>query len=145
PTVPDFLARPRAWGVTAALYGLRSNRNLGIGNYADLAAAAAQLGALDADFLGVNPLHAHRAASDVISSSTPSCRTAYAPRHIAVDKVPGFAACDAARALLRDNAARLDSARSGDLVDYKTAAALGEDVLRALFADFERSAGPAAD
>ncbi|HMA14216.1 MAG: 4-alpha-glucanotransferase [Bacteroidota bacterium] len=145
PTVPEALGRPQAWGVTAALYGLRSARNLGIGDYADLAAAAEQFGRLGADFLGVNPLHAHGAACGDISPYTPSCRTAFDPRHIAVDRVPGFAACEAARALLRDNAARLAAARSDELVDYRTAAAIGEDVLRALFADFERSAGPATD
>lgn len=145
PSVADLLGRPRAWGVTAALYGLRSARNLGIGDYADLATAAEQIGRLGADFLGVNPLHAHGAASRDISPYTPSCRTTFDPRHIAVDRVPGFAACGAARALLRDNAARLAAARSNALVDYATAAAIGEDVLRALFADFERSAGPATD
>lgn len=145
PGVEDLLGRARAWGITAALYGLRSDRNLGVGDYADLATAATGLGRLGADFLGVNPLHARGAADAGISPYTPSCRTAYEPRHIAVDRVPGFAACDAARALLRDNAARLKAARSGDLCDYATSAAIGEDVLRALFADFERSAGPAAD
>lgn len=145
PSVERLLGRQRAWGFTAALYGLRSSRNLGVGDYADLATAAAGLGRLGADFLGVNPLHARGAAHFGISPYTPSCRTAYEPRHIAVDRVPGFAACEAARALLRDNARRLEAARSGALCDYATSAAIGEDALRALFADFERSAGPAAD
>lgn len=145
PTVPELLGRPRAWGVTAALYGLRSERNLGVGDYADLATAAEQVGRLGADFLGVNPLHARGAACRGISPYTPSCRTAFEPHHIAVDRVLGFAACEVAQALLRDNAARLATARSGALADYATATAIGEDVLRALFADFERSAGPATD
>ncbi|WP_193367803.1 4-alpha-glucanotransferase [Pelagibius marinus] len=133
------------WGVTAALYGLRSPRNLGVGDYADLAVAAEQLAGLGAAFLGINPLHARGAACDGISPYTPSCRTALEPRHIAVDAVLGSRQSETAQALLRDNAARLAAAREGELVDYATCDGLGNDVLRALFADFERSAGPAVD
>ncbi len=135
----------RAWGVTAALYGLRSARNLGLGDYTDLAGAAEQLAGLGADFIGINPLHARGAACSGISPYTPSCRTAFEPRHIAVDAVLGFRQSDAAQALLRDNAPRLAAARNGELVDYTTCEAIGGDLLRALFADFERSAGPAVD
>jgi 4-alpha-glucanotransferase len=145
PGIEDVLGRPRAWGVTAALYGLRSVRNLGIGDYADLANTARQLAGLGADFLGINPLHARGAACSGISPYTPSCRTAFEPRHIAVDAVLGFRQCDVAQALLRDNAARLATARNSDLVDYATSDAIGGDVLRGLFADFERSAGPVVD
>lgn len=135
----------RGWGITAALYGLNSPRNLGVGDYADLAAAAEQLAGLGADFLGINPLHARGAACASISPYTPSCRTALEPRHIAVDAVLGSRQCEAAQALLRDNAARLAAARDGELVDYATCDGLGNDMLRALFADFDRSAGPAVD
>ncbi len=150
PGVAEVLGRTsgkgaRGWGVTAALYGLRSARNLGVGDYADLAAAAEQLAGLGADFLGINPLHARGAACDSISPYTPSCRTALEPRHIAVDAVLGFRQSEAAQALLRDSATRLAAARDGELVDYATCDGLGNDVLRALFADFDRSAGPAVD
>lgn len=145
PTVADRLGRPRGWGFTAALYALRSQRNLGVGDYRDLAAAADQLARLGADFVGINPVHARGAACGGYSPYTPSCRTAFETRHIAADAVLGFAHCDTAWALLRDNAARLAAARNGELADYATCDAVGEDMLRALFADFERSAGPAVD
>lgn len=145
PTVEGVLGRPRGWGFTGALYALRSQRNLGVGDYRDLATAATELARLGADFIGINPVHAHGAACRSYSPYTPSCRTAFETRHIAADAVLGFPHCDIAWALLRDNAARLAAARGGELVDYATCDAVGEDMLRALFADFERSAGPAVD
>mgnify|MGYP001793228145 CR=1 FL=1 len=150
PTIEEILKRPSSgrpggWGFTAGLYGLRSERNLGVGDYRDLATAAKQLARLGADFIGINPVHARGAACDSISPYTPSCRTAFEPRHIAVDAVLGFPHCDTAWAMLRDNAARLAAARGSALVDYATCDAIGGDMLRALFADFERSAGPAVD
>ena len=141
----DATGGAQGWGVTAALYGLRSARNLGLGDYSDLANAAEQLAGLGADFIGINPLHARGAACDGISPYTPSCRTALEPRHIAVDAVLGFRQSEAAQALLRDNASRLAAARNGEFIDYATCDAIGGDLLRALFADFERSAGPAID
>ena len=144
-SVAEVLGRERAWGVTAALYGLRSTRNLGVGDYRDLAVAAAALGELGADFIGINPVHARGATSAGISPYTPSCRTAFEPDHIAVDLVPGFEDCAEARRILSDNAARLASARAADLADYDTHRAVGHEVLRALFADFSQANDMAAD
>jgi 4-alpha-glucanotransferase len=144
PGVGAVLGKPRAWGITAALYGLRSPRNLGLGDYTDLAAAAAGLAGLGADFLGINPVHARGAACPGISPYTPSCRTAFEPRHIAVDAVPGFADSPRVRALLGAEAEPLAAARAGALVDYAAAEAVSAQALRALFADFEQRGGAAA-
>ena len=140
PSVAEVLGRGRGWGVTAGLYGLRSARNLGVGDYADLAATAAELARLGADFIGINPVHARGAACAGVSPYTPSCRTAFEPRHIAVDAVPGFVGSARAASLLRDNQARLAAAREGDLVDYAAAEHIGSQVLRVLFEDFDRTA-----
>ena len=61
PRVPDLTRRTglgAAWGVNAALYGLRGADNGGLGNYDDLARAAQALGSKGAQFLGINPVHA---------------------------------------------------------------------------------------
>ncbi|WP_417523935.1 4-alpha-glucanotransferase [Marinovum sp.] len=75
----------RSWGVTAALYGLRSGQNGGLGSYDDLALAAKALGQHGAQFLGINPVSALGwAAEDVISPYSPTHRGFFNSDHIAV-------------------------------------------------------------
>ena len=93
PAVGEFTVRGKAWGLSAALYGLRSRRNLGVGDYRDLAEAAEQAARLGADFIGINPVHARGTASDGFSPYSPTCRTALEPGHIAPDAVPEFECC----------------------------------------------------
>lgn len=89
PAVVGVTGRDRAWGFSAALYGLYSERNPGVGDYRDLADAARQLAQLGADFIGINPVHARSAAGGGFSPYSPSSRNALEPRHIASDEVPG--------------------------------------------------------
>jgi 4-alpha-glucanotransferase len=56
--VPDWLKEGRCWGIACQLYGLRSERNWGIGDFEDLARFAEIAAEAGADFVGVNPLHA---------------------------------------------------------------------------------------
>ncbi len=87
PSADDIAGKQRLWGVTAALYGLRSDRNLGVGDYQDLAATAGTLGALGADFLGINPINARGLYASGDSPYSPSSRLALEPRHLALDTV----------------------------------------------------------
>jgi len=61
--LPDAL-RPgrRSWGLTVQLYGVRSARDWGIGDFTELAYLGRGIGPLGAAALGVNPLHALFAA-----------------------------------------------------------------------------------
>ena len=82
PTVAARCGHSRAWGMTAALYGLRSAGGA-IGTYDDLGQLAEIAAGFGAEFVGINPIHAFGiAADDVISPYSPSHRAALNPLHI---------------------------------------------------------------
>ena len=142
--MPDWLKEGRCWGVACQLYGLRSERNCGIGDFEDLARFAELAAAAGADFVGVNPLHAlFLAAPERCSPFSPSNRQFLNPLYIALDKVPGYAGMEEALAAPSE-------LRGPDLVDYGAVASFKRKALDRLFrifsvrddddaaADFER-------
>ena len=76
----------RLWGFTVQLYGLRSARNWGIGDFGDLRRLAELSGRLGAGILGVNPLH----ATSGTSPYSPSSRHALNVLYIDVEALPEF-------------------------------------------------------
>jgi 4-alpha-glucanotransferase len=128
--VPEWLKEGRAWGITCQLYGLRSHRNWGIGDFEDLAQLAEWAGACGADFLGVSPLHAlFLADPSRCSPYSPSSRRFLNPIYIAVDKLHGA---------VRTNARAIASAREAALVDYVAVAEIKRPALAARFTQFQR-------
>ena len=129
----------RLWGLTAQLYGVRSRRNWGVGDFTDLADLAEKAAALGASALGVNPLHAlFPADSSHISPYSPSSRLFLNVSYLNPEAVPDFAESSEARSLLEDAGFRgdLDGARAADLVDYAAAWRLKLRVLELLFQSF---------
>ena len=125
--LPDWLQRERAWGLAVQLYQLRSARNCGIGDFADLAELARLAGRSGADFLGLNPLHAlFLADPNRRSPFSPSNRRFLNPLYIAVDDLPSF---DPAWV----PADALSAVRATELVDYAAVAALKLGALRTLW------------
>ena len=55
---PEVLERQRLWGFMVQLYGVRSERNWGIGDFTDLKHLIDIAAGLGAAVVGVNPLHA---------------------------------------------------------------------------------------
>lgn len=90
PSISALTGADRLWGLNLALYGVRSNRNAGLGDLADLGAVAAIAGGQGAAFIGINPLHAMgHADAEAISPYSPSHRGYLNTACIALDALPG--------------------------------------------------------
>ncbi|MDQ1901567.1 4-alpha-glucanotransferase [Paracoccus sp. WLY502] len=122
----------RCWGVAVQLYQLRSARNWGIGDFADLEDLIPVLAERGADFIGLNPLHALFLADPArCSPFSPSNRRFLNPLYLAVDRIPGF---DPGMV----EAAELDRLRATELVDYPGVARVKMAALRAVWQALDR-------
>ncbi|WP_108395478.1 4-alpha-glucanotransferase [Devosia submarina] len=129
--LPSQVLGKRLWGVTCQLYALRSSRNLGIGDFEDLARLAELVGGVGADFLGVNPLHAlFLSDPERTSPYSPSTRRYLNPLYIAVDRIEGG---DEAQQRLRKTHPKLFEMLGGELVDYAASNVVKVKLLRQLF------------
>ena len=125
------LGRRRAWGITCQVPALASSRNLGMGDFADLAELCRLAAAEGADFVGINPLHAlFWSAPERVSPFFPSNRRFLNPLYIAVEWVPGF------NGLSPQEEAEAATLREKALLDGPGVAGLKGRVLRRLFAAF---------
>ncbi|MBM3485526.1 MAG: 4-alpha-glucanotransferase [Alphaproteobacteria bacterium] len=144
---PGLVEGARRWGFSIQLYGLRSARNFGVGDFSDLAAFAEASARLGAAVVGLNPLHQRFPAN-------PAHASPYAPSHrafldtaaidpAAIDGFAGAAEIDAIRA---DPAFRatLARARAADLVDYPAVSKLKRPLFEALHRAFRASGDGAA-
>ncbi len=131
----------RLWGVTLPLYGLRSERNWGIGDFGDLADLVTAMAGLGAGLIGINPVHAlFPMLADRISPYAPSSRRFLNVLLISIERAAqrlgGLPALDpASRGLLA-------RARATELVDYPAIAKLKQGALEQLHQRFAASAGP---
>src|SRR5690606_21298974 len=139
---PEPLAEGRRlWGLTAQLYGLRSQRNWGIGDFTDLLRLVEFAAANGAAFVGLNPLHSPLRHDDEHASPyDPSSRRFLNALYLDVESIPDFEECEEARQLVADEdfQAELRSVRASELVDYQATGALKHKVLRVLFESFRR-------
>ncbi len=118
----------RVWGVASQTYGLRSTRNAGIGDLADIATLAERAAGEGADILGLSPLHARfRDQPERGCPYAPSSRRWLDPFAIALD----WAADD-----LGIELPALPPVPETELLDYTTVAAVKESGFAALFAGF---------
>jgi len=121
----------RCWLLAVQLYGVRSARNWGMGDFTDLHGLIELAHHLGADGVGLNPLHAlfdDRPAD--CSPYSPNSRLFLNALYIDVEKLPEFRADPQARGVL----AHL---RANDVVDYVAVAGLKWRALRAAFDAFK--------
>jgi len=136
-SVGDRLGEHRAFGIVANLYGIRSARNWGAGDFGDLRALVRRTAGWRGGFVGINPLHAIANTGVDVSPYSPLSRVFGNPLYLEVDAVPearaaGAPATDAA---LRD---RVASLRAGASVDYEAVAVVKRAALATLHARFQR-------
>lgn len=121
----------RCWLLAVQLYGVRSPRNWGIGDFGNLEGLIELASSLGADGIGLNPLHAlFDDRPGDCSPYSPNSRLFLNALYIDVERVPGFQP-DAA------NSDPLTKLRQSDIVDYVTVAGLKWRALRSAFEAFK--------
>ncbi|MFL6840095.1 MAG: 4-alpha-glucanotransferase [Bradyrhizobium sp.] len=126
----------RCWLLAVQLYGVRSARNWGVGDFTDLQALIELAHHLGADGVGLNPLHAlFDDRPGDCSPYSPNSRLFLNALYIDVEKLPEFHAGPE----IRDTLAHL---RACDVVDYPTVAGLKWRALRSAFQAFKANPRP---
>ena len=133
--LPQELEGPdgRAWGLATHLYTLRSQRNWGVGDFADLNLLCQIAGQSGASVVATNPFHAlfPRHPSDA-SPYSPCSRLFLNPVYIDVAAAPGFIDC----ALAQPSDMTISALRKTEFVDYPNVVATKLRALEALFEGF---------
>ena len=126
------------WGLTVQLYGLRSRRNWGIGDFRDLARLMRWAGRLGAAMVGVNPLHALPPGG--ISPYSPSSRLFHNPLYLDLEWIAEFKDPKVQRLVVRRSFQRtLESLRESQTVNYEAMGRLKWPLLQKLFRIFART------
>jgi 4-alpha-glucanotransferase len=128
----------RTWALAVQLYGVRSARNWGHGDFTDLLALIDLAADLGAAGVGLNPLHAlfdDRPSEP--SPYFPSSRFFLNPLYIDLDAVPEFPGLRAAG--LEE---RIKPLRRATMVDYRAVADAKAHALKLAHANFLRSGNP---
>lgn len=123
----------RCWLMAVQLYGVRSTRNWGIGDFTDLEGLIELAGGLGADGVGLNPLHAlFDDRPGDCSPYSPNSRLFLNPLYIDVERLPGFQP-----GAFTGSGETIAWLRAGDIIDYVTVAGLKWRALRFAFEDFK--------
>jgi 4-alpha-glucanotransferase len=132
----------RAAGIAVSLYGVRSARNWGCGDFGDLleiVAFAAE--ELEAGFVALNPLHAiHNRRPFNTSPYLPNCTFYQNFLYLDIESMDDFGPCRRARQLRNSAAvaAEIDALRASPFVEYERVASLKLRFLKLLFVQFLR-------
>lgn len=146
PSLGEITGMQKLWGVNAALYGLRSKRNFGLGDFSDLATSANGLAQHGAGFIGINPVHALGwADTESISPYSPSHRGFINSAHIAIDQICALEGSSQTREILAEALASSAAIKSLDVIDYPTFSDHHKRRLRLLYKAFVEQADKEAN
>ena len=144
--VPFIVAPPRAfegdfdrsWIVAVQLYGVRSRRNWGMGDFTDLEGLIELAAGLGAGGVGLNPLHAlFDDRPGHCSPYSPSSRLFLNPLYIDVEKL-----VEVSPSAFPESSEAIGRLRESELVDYVAVAELKWQALRSAFAAFKAKPEP---
>ncbi len=136
---PGLKEDRRTWGPSLQLYGVRSRRNWGMGDFTDLRALVEECSRMGAGILGVNPLHTLFPQNPYhISPYSPSTRIYLHHLYLDVEVIPDFAQCTEAREMALDPAfqARLSQLRNEEFVAYPEVHTCKKQILERLYRHF---------
>ena len=141
--VPETLqSGGRLWGLALQLYGLRSERNWGIGDFKDLATVLEWGGkTLGCGLLGLNPLHALKNTKPYhISPYSPNSRLYLNELYLDIEQIAECKTSPEVQQRLADPAfrAQLEAARTTEFVDYEAVASAKRSVLDLCYRAFLR-------
>jgi hypothetical protein len=132
----------RSWGISVQLYGLRSQRNWGMGDFYNLQEVVKWAGGtLQAGTVGVSPIHAP--TPGVISPYSPSSRLFLNPLYLNIERIPEFRNAPALQKRVgsQDFQADLVMLRKSSLINYEKVTALKWPIFEALFERFQQQHG----
>ena len=142
PSIEDLIGRSRVWGITAPLYGFRSSRNSGLGDFEDLARFSEYVGQLGGAFVGINPVHALGFTDPyAISPYSPTHRGFINTQHIALDQFSGMPDLPEIRALLQAVETQWTELRASEQLRYNDHRICHNAALRDLYSLFLTHAG----
>ena len=131
----------KTFGPAIQLYAVKSARNWGIGDFADLQQMVAPLAEQGVDFIGLNPLHAlYPELPQDCSPYSPNSRLWLNTEYVALEHTAEFADCTAAQQLVNSESfqQRLQHLREQTYVDYIGVAAAKKAVATLLFQQFKQ-------
>lgn len=139
---PAIFQQQKAWGLNVQLYSLRSARNWGIGDFADLAYLVEKGVMYGAEFIGINPLHAMYSAVPEWASPYSSASRRYLNwLYLAIDVLPEYKLCKSVQNWLNQEniQQQLAALRQAEQVNYTEITQLKFTALEKLYAYFQRS------
>ncbi|MFN2238146.1 MAG: 4-alpha-glucanotransferase [Thermoanaerobaculia bacterium] len=133
----------RMWGLFAPVYGLRSERDWGVGDLTDLSQLIRNVGDLGGAGIATLPLQAVFLSEPFEPSPySPVSRLFFNELYLDPERIPEFRDCEEAREVVDSEAFQAEKAalRDTELVDYRRVAALKRRVVELLAECFFRNA-----
>ncbi len=135
-----ILDQRKAWGINVQLYSLCSERNWGIGDFADLTYLVQHAVQFGADFIGINPLHKmYIAVPDWVSPYSATSRRWLNPIYLAIDWLPEYKLAKSVQTWFAQQQDEVGHLRQQQQVDYQAVSRLKITALEQLFAFSQRS------